>query len=689
MSLTDDTSGLLQAKINTYLKEECESEIVFHIMIQVDRNEAYIDNIGTTVFPKRIKIKMCAKYDAVLKSSCEKSDLLTNFETDFQQLVSPFLLKNTPKKRIVMFPIVDKSFAVIYCVVAPQAPEEHVATFIREVSLFIWPILKKTIALEYETTIKKKCQSLLRAIRKVFAQVTCLEKLIAVATEQVKLLVNAQHCSLILIDVDKNDLYDISHKEFALHRRFPMNAGIVGEVIKTGIAINTQNPKSHILFNENIDSIPEQECSNLLCFPIREQSGILGAGLVINKIEDTYFDAIDEEMALAFSIYCGICIVHSTMYGKLHEAHVRNALADELILYHLKVDDRELANMLDCTGFHDHQQLVDLDFNHRALPLKELPCYVFRMFTDLGFDTKFEIKRCKLARFILQVRKMYREVPYHNWLHAFNTVQWAYAAIVHCKLLSRFYTELQMFMFLMAALMHDLDHRGCTTSYQLFGQTTLAALFASEGSVIERHHLAIALCILNTEGCDILENLSRRDYDRALIYLRDFIVATDVTNFVKNMENYRTIASDFLATSIDHMSALSCLLMLSADFSDQLKEWSSVKKTAASALTEFFKQSEAEKSRGEVSDFQIDKDRFFIPQLEMQFLTDICIPLFELLGMILPRIQNYTQILYEHVDKWDNARPVFAKVSTIVNDSMFYAILFVINTQTFIITIDF
>lgn len=77
--------------------------------------------------------------------------------------------------------------------------------------------------------------------------------------------------------------------------------------------------------------------SNLLCFPIREQSGILGVGLVINKIDDTYFDATDEEMVLAFSIYCGLCIVQSTMYGKLHEAHIRNALADELILYHLKV----------------------------------------------------------------------------------------------------------------------------------------------------------------------------------------------------------------------------------------------------------------------------------------------------------------------------------------------------------------
>lgn len=64
-------------------------------------------------------------------------------------------------------------------------------------------------------------------------------------------------------------------------------------------------------------------------------------------------------------------------------------------------------------------------------------------------------------------------------------------------------------------------------------ETTLAALYSSEGSVMERHHLAQAMCILNTEGCDILEALPRRDYDRAILLLRDFILASDLANYFK------------------------------------------------------------------------------------------------------------------------------------------------------------
>lgn len=75
----------------------------------------------------------------------------------------------------------------------------------------------------------------------------------------------------------------------------------------------------------------------ILCFPIREQTGIIGIGQLINKIGDPYFDGMDEEMALAFSIYCGVCITHSVVYQKVQEAHVRNALANELVMYHMKV----------------------------------------------------------------------------------------------------------------------------------------------------------------------------------------------------------------------------------------------------------------------------------------------------------------------------------------------------------------
>ena len=40
----------------------------------------------------------------------------------------------------------------------------------------------------------------------------------------------------------------------------------------------------------------------------------------------------------------------------------------------------------------------------------------------------------------------------------------------------------------------------------------------------QRHHLAQALCILNTDGCNIFDGLSSEQYSRCLDLIRDLIL---------------------------------------------------------------------------------------------------------------------------------------------------------------------
>uniref|UniRef100_A0A2A4J9P4 Phosphodiesterase n=1 Tax=Heliothis virescens TaxID=7102 RepID=A0A2A4J9P4_HELVI len=665
MSLTDDTSAQLQMRLNTYILEECEADLVFQVIVHRDRKEAYIEVVGTTALPRKMKINLSHKLNETLKSNLDQSDLLCNFDDDFVSIITPHISKDNARKRVIMFSVVDNPFSDIFCVLAPKIPEGNVPIIIHECGLFTWPTLKKSIAFEYECTLKVKCQQLLRVAKRLFTQVASLETLLQIAMEQAKQLTKAEYCSVMLIDVDKMELYDSCplFQDDMHERRFPLGVGIAGEVVKTGSLINARSAKDHPSFNPSIDSLPNINCRNLLCFPIREQSGIIGVGQLINKITDPYFDGMDEEMALAFSIYCGVCIIHSVVYQKIQEAHIRNALANELVMYHMKVSDSEVTRMLTCTGFHNHPHLSSLHFNPRALPLRELPCYVMKMFSDLGYDKKFNIKPNKLARFILYVKKGYRDVPYHSWMHSFNVGQWAFAALVNYKLVAQgYFNDLQGLMFVLAGFVHDIDHRGTTNSFQINGQTNLAALYSSEGSVMERHHLAQAMCILNTEGCDILESLPRRDYDRAIMMLRDNILATDLANYFKNFNEYKVISMDFQKTNRLHFSALQCLLMNAADLSDQLKDWGSVKKTAAAVLTEFFKQGEQEKIRGDNPPLIMDRDKCFIPDLEIQFLQTVCLPLYDLLGRIIPKAGPCTKIIENHIERWEASKPTFSEV---------------------------
>ncbi|KAI8422778.1 hypothetical protein MSG28_006523 [Choristoneura fumiferana] len=468
--------------------------------------------------------------------------------------------------------------------------------------------------------LKKKCQHLLRVAKRLFTQVASLDTLLQMAMDQAKHLIRAEYCAVMLIDVDRMEFVETYHpgkgKETA-ERRYPMNVGIAGYVVKTGALVNAKSAKDHPAFDPDVDSYPGIDVKTILTFPIREQTGIIGVGQLINKIGDPYFDAMDEEMALAFSIYCGVCIIHSVVYQKLQEAHIRNALANELVMYHMQVADSEVAKLMECTGFHGHPHLSSLHFNQRALPMRELPCYALKMFEDLGFVKTFNLKRTKLCRFILHVKKGYRDVPYHSWLHSFNVAQWAYAAMINYKLVSQgYFNDLQAMMYLIAGLVHDLDHRGTTNSFQIQGQTTLAALYSSEGSVMERHHLAQAICILNTQGCDILEALPRRDYDRALILLRDFVLASDLANYFKNLNEYKAISLDYQKGNRTHIACLQALLMNAADLT---------------VLTEFFKQGDVEKSRGDLPPIIMDRDK--------------CVPIIAGLSVLLsPELDNLIEL---------------------------------------------
>lgn len=50
-----------------------------------------------------------------------------------------------------------------------------------------------------------------------------------------------------------------------------------------------------------------------------------------------YFDARDEEIATAFSIYCGIAMMHSIVHQKIQAAQTRTKLSNDLMMYNMKV----------------------------------------------------------------------------------------------------------------------------------------------------------------------------------------------------------------------------------------------------------------------------------------------------------------------------------------------------------------
>lgn len=124
-----------------------------------------------------------------------------------------------------------------------------------------------------------------------------------------------------------------------------------------------------------------------------------------------------------------------------------------------------------------------------------------RMFLDLDFVERFHIDYDVLCRWLLSVKKNYRNVTYHNWRHAFNVAQMMFAILtvsrsityyvllgityyirvrILCSIVElcifirtqatqwwKVFGEIECLALIIACLCHDLDHRGTNNSFQI------------------------------------------------------------------------------------------------------------------------------------------------------------------------------------------------------------------------------
>lgn len=118
---------------------------------------------------------------------------------------------------------------------------------------------------------------------------------------------------------------------------------------------------------------------------------------------------------------------------------MRTQLSNELMMYHMKVDDETVKRMLNCKTQHNIPDFDNHRFSPRIIPYEETTCYVLQMFERLKLIAKFDIKKETLVRFILYIQKGYRDTAYHNWMHAVVVTHFCYIIIQNFKMIEHGY----------------------------------------------------------------------------------------------------------------------------------------------------------------------------------------------------------------------------------------------------------
>ena len=165
-----------------------------------------------------------------------------------------------------------------------------------------------------DADIEKPIVALLNVARTLAAE-TSLELLLKTVAEEIKKVLDADRCTVFLLDKNKNELVSkIALGMGTQELRFPADKGLAGYVAQSGEVINIKDAYADSRFNQEIDKETGYKTKTILCMPIwNMKHEILGVFQVLNKQNGT-FTKEDEEVLIAIGSSAGIAIENARLF---------------------------------------------------------------------------------------------------------------------------------------------------------------------------------------------------------------------------------------------------------------------------------------------------------------------------------------------------------------------------------------
>lgn len=154
-------------------------------------------------------------------------------------------------------------------------------------------------------------------VGRTIALETNLDNLLTIIAQEIKLALNADRCTVFLLDEDKKELWSkvalgMNTKEI----RFDSSLGLAGHVATTGETVNIKEAYKDSRFNKEIDNQTGYKTESILCMPIRSMSHeIVGVFQVLNK-KGGHFTEKDEDLLIAIGSSAGIALENATLFNK-------------------------------------------------------------------------------------------------------------------------------------------------------------------------------------------------------------------------------------------------------------------------------------------------------------------------------------------------------------------------------------
>lgn len=453
-------------------------------------------------------------------------------------------------------------------------------------------------------------------------------------------------------DFDNSDTYN---REWPAEPRFPIHIGISGHVAATGQTLNIPDAYKDRRFDPKVDEETHYRTKSILCMPIKNAQGrVIGVAQLINKLDGSSFNRNDQNLFEAFAIFCGMGIDNTQMYEKVMRAVAKQQVALECLSYHASApaDDAKRLKKMSILSAQDYG-LLDYSFIDFNLDDDGTLKASIRMFLDLNLVDKFRINYETLCRWLLSVKKNYRNVTYHNWRHAFNVAQTMFC-MLKVGQMDNVLTDCERLALMVGCLCHDLDHRGVNNQFLNRSMSPLAELYST--STLEHHHFDQCIMIISTKGNDILSSLRPEEYERVIQLLESAILATDLALYFKFRGQFFNLVEDHQTdwSKETDRDLLRSMMMTASDVSAITKPWEVQKKVAELIANEFFEQGDLEKAQLKITpmDMMNREKKEELPKMQVGFIDSICMPVYQAIAKVSTKLSPLLDGCSKNRDHW-------------------------------------
>uniref|UniRef100_K3WGS5 PDEase domain-containing protein n=1 Tax=Globisporangium ultimum (strain ATCC 200006 / CBS 805.95 / DAOM BR144) TaxID=431595 RepID=K3WGS5_GLOUD len=293
------------------------------------------------------------------------------------------------------------------------------------------------------------------------------------------------------------------------------------------------------------------------------------------------------------------------------------------------------------------EPLEQWDMDTLSLTSSDIGMLSSVVFRAYGFFEAFRISGEKFAAFTTNVANYYRAGnPFHNFQHAFQVTLAMHTMLrAECR---KFFSGVEIFAMLIAALCHDIDHPGNNNDFELKTLSPMA-LTHNDDAVLERHHCRVTFIILNHKSAKILQHLDEARYKRVRQLIIACILATDMA---KHFDKCKALESLSRRQLNEKRQLLMGILIHAADLSHQTLPFAQCAEWGTRLLNEFQNQAKAEAEHSVATDFymqnlELRKTRLIV---QLNYINYVVRPIWLPLTSLCHHLRFYTDSLELNFD---------------------------------------